>query len=592
MKKMHKISYKTKMVLCYFLLVSIPFILSIYPFYQMIVAPVRNNIVDSINQRMMQEANSINTELDKLQHTAYLLSTNTTLNTFFCPGYYSDLEIIEHLNNRIFPVLSWFEASSPDISSYTFFINNTYIPENQFFRHYQNYAARDWMQDMVSSIYQDGFYYESCHPGRNYMSQTEASSKMEFSVFYPLLSSGDYLEATIRPSALFGKMNSTPVLESGRIIAVDANAELLTPSLSDLPSAVLKDSLLSHRILDSDNLSRSIQIQGNTYFVSSQKIDRLDSYIICLVPGRELSAPAAGVTHRFILYILLFTGIIILLTYLISSLLIRRINKIVDGIHKIQNGDFDVHIATHGHDEIDQLADDINYMSYTINDLINREYKARVLQAETELSALQAQINPHFLFNILDTFKMMAVIHDLDDLAESIASLGTLMRYNITSGRQKSTIETEVRVITDYIRIQNLLLNNRVHLSLEISDQVRNRYIPHFILQPIIENSFVHGFRDKLDGLCIRLRISEESGLLHIIIEDNGTGMTELQKNEIYQSFETARQTMEVTPNGKSIGLANVYLRLYLIFGDGFSFDLGTSQAGGMAVNLTLPDKL
>lgn len=589
---MRKISYKTKMVCCYFLLVSIPLIFSIYPSYQVIVAPVRQNIIDSINQRMMQEVNSINTELDKLQHTAYLLSTNTTLNTFFYPGYYSDLEIIEHLNNRIFPILSWFEASSPDISSYTFFINNTYIPENQFFRHHKNYASLDWMQEMTASIYSSGYYYETCHPERNYMSQTESSSKMEFSVFYPLLSTGDYLEASIRPGTLFSKMNSTPVLESGRIVAVDGNGTLLTPSLPDLEPAVLTDCLISSSVLTSDSLSQSIQIQGVPYFLSSQKIDRLDSYIICLVPGSELSNPASGVRQRFIIYILLFTSIIILLTYLISSLLIRRINRIVDGIHKIQGGNFDVHIRTHGHDEIDQLATDINYMSYTINDLINREYKAKVLQAETELSALQAQINPHFLFNILDTFKMMAVIHDLDELAESIASLGSLMRYNISSGKQKATIETEVRVITDYINIQNLLLNNRVHLLLQISEQAKNRYIPHFILQPIIENSFVHGFRDKLDDLYIKLQISEVDGLLHIVIEDNGIGIAEEQKHAIFQTFETVKQTMETASNGRSIGLANVYLRLYLIFQDSFTFALGTSDIGGMAVSLTLPDRI
>lgn len=592
MKIIYRISYKTKMVLCYFLLVSIPLICSIYPFYQLIVSPVRRNMVDGINQRMDQELDAVHAELDKILQAVYLLSTNTTLNTFFLPNYYSDLEIIENLNDDIYPILSWFEASSPSISSYTFFVSNTCIPENQFFQHYENYASQNWMSDMVSGIYENGYYFEDSHENRIYTNQTEQAGKTVFSVYFPLLSNGNYLEASIKPSTLFDGMTATPVLDSGCMIATDAEGNLLTPSLPNVSPAALKESLLSSNVLTDNTLSQQISIQEDTYFLSLRKIEQLDSFLICLVPSSVLSNPVSGVRQRFFIFILLITIIIVLLTYLISCLLIRRINKIVDGIHKIQGGNFDVRIVTHGQDEIDQLAADINYMSFTVNELINREYKAKVLQAKTELSALQAQINPHFLFNILDTFKMMAVIHDLDDFAESIASLGSLMRYNITSEKHISTIATEIKVIKDYITIQNLLLNNRVSFILQISEQVTGNYIPHFILQPIIENSFVHGFLNKLDNLIVRLSIQRSEGFLHILIEDNGSSITDAQRTALYQTFEAARRTMEVASNGKSIGLANVYLRLYLIFKDNFSFELETSELGGMAVSLTLADNL
>ena len=292
---------------------------------------------------------------------------------------------------------------------------------------------------------------------------------------------------------------------------------------------------------------------------------------------------------------------IVLLSYLLSTLLIRKINTIIDAVHKIQEGDFHVAIPVNGEDEIDQLATDINYMSFKINELINRVYKARMLQKETELSALQAQINPHFLFNILDTFKMIAIIHDLDDFSDSIAALGNLMRYNISPASYHCTLEHELQIIRDYINIQNLLLNNRVTLLLSVPDNLLRFEIPNFILQPIIENSFVHGFENKLSELIIKVTIYRGDSSIIIKIEDNGTGISAEQQQMLTAAMKKSTETLEVEPislepqekessrSGKSIGILNVNLRLFLLYGRHYSFTFSSSDLGGACNTISLP---
>lgn len=588
-KKMH---YKSKLILCYLVLVSFPLILCLVLLYQSIVKPVRENTVHAISQRMDQELNSINSKVEKIRNVSYLLSTNTVINKFFVPKFYSDLDLIEILNNDIFPLLSWMEASNTEISHYNFFTSNTSIPETKFIHQYDDYRTKPWMIQMESAILDSGYYLEPCHENRSYHYGTDGGQPV-FSLFYPLLTDGSYLEICIRPSVFFDAMNAAPAMESGFLLAADGHGQIISGFPSHIP-AKLQASLEKYLSRESGWKAAGadpilITLDGSDYLVMIKPVAELDSFLLCAVPNSEIIAPVVKAQQSFALVLSAAALGIVLLSYVLSTLLIRRIHRIIDAVHKIQEGDFHVTIPVDGKDEIDQLATDINYMSVQINELINRVYKARMLQKETELSALQAQINPHFLFNILDTFKMIAIIHDLDDFSDSIAALGNLMRYNISPTSQHCTLEHELQIIRDYVNIQNLLLNNRVTLILSVPDSLLYFEIPNFILQPIIENSFVHGFENKMDELVIRVTISQREAGITITIEDNGTGIGEEQKSALLQSMKESTEKLEIGPSGKSIGIVNVNLRLFLLYGDTYTITFSSSDLGGACTTLFLP---
>lgn len=585
-KKMH---YKSKLILCYMVLVSLPLALSIILLYNSIIKPVQDNAMKSIENRMEQELHSIDSQMDKLDKVAYLLSTNTTLNRFFTPQYYDDLTIIKAMNNDISPLMSWLEASNPDIFQYHFFTENSSIPETSFFHQYSSFAEDEWVRNMQEGIALSGHYWESAHPGRSYRRFGNNYGQTVYSLFYPLLTSGNYLEISVLPSVFFENLEALPVLNSGFLVASTLDGTLISGNVPSEFIPALEKFLTDTNWKADSEKPYAATIDGDSYFICHRTIPELETRIIAIVPSIDILEPLERSRQYFILSILAAITGTVLLSLILSSILIRRINRMTEGVQKIQEGNFHVCLPVDGNDEIDQLASAINYMAVRIDDLINSVYKAQVLQKETELAAMQAQIDPHFLFNILDTFKMIAVINDLDDFSDSIAALGSLMRYNISSASDRRTLRQEIKILQDYINIQNLLLNDRVSLLLSVPDKLLDFEIPSFILQPIAENSFVHGFHNKLDKLILKVTVGLRNTCVEIRIEDNGTGISDEQKQKLYESMEEAANSIRIAPKGSSIGLANVYLRLYLHYGNTVSLKLSSSSLGGACVTLLLP---
>ncbi len=590
MKFFQKMHYKSKLVLCYLLLVSIPLTLSIVLLYNSIIKPVQDNAMKSIESRLDQELYTVSSQMEKLDKVAYLLSTNTTINRFFMPEYYDDLTIIKAMNNDILPLMSWLEASNPDIFQYHFFTDNPSIPETSFLHHCDTFRDETWMQEMQEEISRTGYYWESAHPGRSYRRFGNGQGQTVYSLFYPLLTDGNFLEICIRPSVFFDSAQALPVLNSGFLAYTALDGTFISGNVPTESLSSLEELLAAS---ESDLLNSSspyaVTLDDSPYFVCHRTVDGLNTRITALVPAEDILEPQERAKQSFALSILATITGTILLSFVLSSLLIHRINKMTESVQKIQEGDFHVHLPVSGEDEIDQLANAINYMAIQIDDLINKVYKAEVLQKETELAALQAQIDPHFLFNILDTFKMIAIIHNLDEFSDSIAALGSLMRYNISASSDHCTLRQELKILQDYIKIQNLLLNDRVTLLLTVPEELLDFEIPNFILQPIAENAFVHGFQDKLDALILKVDITDQHDYAEIRIEDNGAGIGEQQKHILYESMKAAADSVRIVSPGQGIGLANVYLRLYLHYGDSISLHLEESALGGACIVLILP---
>lgn len=590
MKLFQKMHYKSKLILCYLILVSIPLSLSIVLLYNSIIKPVQDNAMKSIESRLEQELHTVSSQMEKLDKVAYLLSTNTTVNHFFTPEYYDDLTIIKAMNNDILPLMSWLEASNPDIFQYHFFTGNPSIPETSFFHHCGSFQEEAWMKEMQTEVSRAGYYWEGAHSGRSYRRFGNSQGQTVYSLFYPLLTDGNYLEICIRPSVFFDNLETLPVLSSGSLAYTTLEGNLIAGNIPSGTASSLEELFSKVRYDAPDPLNPyAVTLDGVPYFVCYRTVDSLKTRIIALVPAEDILEPQERAKQYFTLSILATITGTILLSLVLSSLLIHRINKMTESVEKIQAGDFHVHLPISGEDEIDQLASAINYMAVQIDSLINKVYKAEVLQKETELAALQAQIDPHFLFNILDTFKMIAIIHNLDDFSDSIAALGSLMRYNISASSDHCLLRQELKILQDYINIQNLLLNNRVTLLLSVPEELLDFEIPNFILQPIAENSFVHGFQNKLDALILKVSIADREDCVEIRIEDNGTGIEDAQKLMLYDSMKEAAASFRIASPGQGIGLANVYLRLYLHYGNSVSLHLEQSSLGGACVFLALP---
>ncbi len=258
-------------------------------------------------------------------------------------------------------------------------------------------------------------------------------------------------------------------------------------------------------------------------------------------------------------------------------------------VKTIQKGNFDIRIPLYGEDEIDELAQEINIMAGKINELINTVYLSENLQKESQLAALQSQINPHFLFNTLETMKMAAELGETERLKTGLTSLGGLMRYTLSAAKNPVSLDIELRNLSYYMNIQNMLLDDRIRFRVDIPEDIQKKvHILPLTLQPILENSIQHGFKRRIGILEILLTLEQSDNGTLLSVSDNGSGITEKTLKNLLAELKKDQQPQNTKARG-GIGLWNVNRRLVLTFGEASALLITQNPMGGVITCFFLP---
>lgn len=222
--------------------------------------------------------------------------------------------------------------------------------------------------------------------------------------------------------------------------------------------------------------------------------------------------------------------------------------------------------------EIDTLYDDFENMTQKVTDLINKNYKAMLVQRESELKMLQSQINPHFIFNTLEAINSFALIYDATEINEITMAFSELIEQSIgyTSDKEH-TFAQEIHLIDCYLTIIRIRYGNKILISKDIDDGILKISMPALILQPIVENSVIHGIKPSDKKFEIKISAHKIGNDLIIKIRDNGTGIEKNKIDKLNQLFMTEKNSTE-----KSIGLINVNKRLKLLYGDNYHLKISS----------------
>lgn len=270
-------------------------------------------------------------------------------------------------------------------------------------------------------------------------------------------------------------------------------------------------------------------------------------------------------------------------------LLVRQINQsvhgVISGIQKFQEGDMEAQVEVKYHDEIGEIADNFNGMTGRIKKLIKEIKTVTAKQKNAEIRALEAQINPHFLYNTLDSINWMAIEKGEYEISRMIRNLGIILRYSVSKSNSIVTIEMVEDWLEKYISLQQMRFDHTFDYKIYVEEQAKQQKIHKLLIQPFIENAILHGLKEKHgDGLlCVDIRLSEDNRTICIIIEDNGSGMTEKEK-EHYNNREEA-----VRDDGRSIGLHNVFARLEMYYGELAEWNVTSFPDMGTVITLKIP---
>lgn len=319
--------------------------------------------------------------------------------------------------------------------------------------------------------------------------------------------------------------------------------------------------------------------------VDSKEVGLSGMTVYNVVSPKILQSELKAIQNNLLVLILLILIFNIIITMLIFRLFNNKIQTLIHYMEKVQNGRLNSRIPIKTHDEIGKLGISFNQMCDKLEEYINRVYYAEINQKNAELNMLQAQINPHFLFNTLETIRMKAHNDGNEELASMTALLGSLFRWNVKSSDKIISIAEELDYIKTYLEIQQFRRSSEFEFEINVPDDILYLGIPKLILQPLVENVFSHGFESKLRDCNIIISGMLCNGTVELLIADNGVG---IDKQTLHQ-LEIKKNLSPKDLNHSQIGIVNVHQRLRLIFGDCYGVEIESRESVGTTVKIELP---
>ncbi|UGB32044.1 cache domain-containing sensor histidine kinase [Metabacillus sp. B2-18] len=335
----------------------------------------------------------------------------------------------------------------------------------------------------------------------------------------------------------------------------------------------------------SDKQGYQIQnVYGRSFFVTYSKSPYANWTYWNVLPFGTMFAK---VTMIKFLVIFLFLAISISSIYLVirfSKRITNPIENLVSAMKFVQKEDFKLtenFTPSQYQDEVGMLHRNFFVMIERINQLINENYEKQLLIKDTEFKALQSQINPHFLYNTLESINWLAKVNQQHQISKMVESLGYLLRNAISLKDDVITVEQEVEMVEHYVTIQKFRFEERLEFSLVMDDKVKNAKLPKLILQPLVENAIHYALEMMIEPCEICLLAFKEGDKLRLVVEDNGPGMDE-------QQLELVKKG-EIKTRGNGIGLRNIDSRIKFVFGTEYGLQIDSEVNKGTKVCIVIP---
>ena len=303
-----------------------------------------------------------------------------------------------------------------------------------------------------------------------------------------------------------------------------------------------------------------------------------------LIPSSALNANQTMLLSSTILVFVLVLVLFVVLFIFISRGLTRPLDQMADTMNRIRQGETELRLPEMRQDELSKLGNTFNSMLDRIEDLIAREYQTAIQLNDTKYKALQTQVNPHFLYNTLDTMSAIAMIHDCQIVSTLCHALSDLFRYSLRMDEPLAPISEELKHLKNYMFVINVRMNDSIHMTIDIPADMLKTRVPRLSLQPLVENAISHGLRNKRGEKQIHISARRTQTEILLSIADNGVGMSE----EMLEKVRTMNPEKALSAS-TSIGLLNIAARLKLLFGREYGLEVESGEQEGTTVTLHIP---
>ncbi|MGD6805251.1 sensor histidine kinase [Rossellomorea vietnamensis] len=402
-----------------------------------------------------------------------------------------------------------------------------------------------------------------------------------------------YISLDIAPEKIVNLSRNLYNADTEEFYLLTSEGELIYSSNSDI-SRNQKSQEWIPEIVEGKETSGTLEWKEDS-FSGVMMYDRLSPsaggwILVKRVSYAHLYESAFSVAKINIMFGVIGLTLVILSVLFVSFKITSPIRVLLHNIQKVEEGDMKIESQSFGTDEIGMLGSRFQEMITRVNHLINREYKLELENKTNQLKVLQSQINPHFLYNALQSIGTIALKNKVPQIYTLLTHLSKIMRYGMNMEEDIVTLRKEINYTNAYLLLQKERFGEHLYYSVEVDESIWEAKVPKMLLQPVIENYFKHGFDIREGTGILKLKCSREQEYLVIEIQDNGAGVTEERLQEIRAHFQTSAKNK--TGGETSIGLKNVYMRLKLYYDSEASLDFQNIEGGGFMVTMRLPAEM
>jgi two-component system sensor histidine kinase YesM len=549
------------------------FLISIIPFFGLIYysyTSTRDQITEQTYASLSGTLNQINTNienrLDYYHQLSNIMYMDSQLRNYLSNNYeqaFYYLDAFEYINRQFSSML----ALNTNVRGITIFIDNkTLYSDGEYIRYTEELPEA--VRQLAIEAGGDTVYTQT-----DDHTITLARSLSYFSLTHPY----GILTIQISDAELFSLIENENNNKS--VYIIDQTGRVITTGDKSLASKRLYDTFPIEDELQSAFGKFDKQVNGEGRFFTYKELSNGWRTVIT-VPYHELLANTNKATTRIIWISIVAFAASILLIYLTTKVITKRIEKLLLHIRKVERGDFQGSVQFMGHDEIGQLSFAFNKMASKIQDLIEDVYVKEISTKEAELTTLQAQINPHFLYNTLASISSLALKEGGTQVYQMVNYLAKYYRISLNKGKRIILVNQEIQLVKNYIAIQEIRFRGMLHMHYDLDEDLFKFTTIKLILQPFIENCINHAIcHESGINIIVKLRADGEDILFQVI--DDGAGMS---RGHVEDAFQKAN-------NLSGYGIKNVNDRIQLTYGEQYGVDVFSRIGIGTTVTLRIPKR-
>lgn len=569
-----------KMILGYILLIFIPVVTFGYYYYNKIYDSLSSQFVESRQKILEQAYANMKADLARIDSTQRMLQYNPYVMDYLDGSYASDSESIYAYNRYINPVIMQSLNISPEIEALRIYVTKPGV-----------LPITDRLLERSALDAQGAADSRGLMPGLGKWVLPDPSMEAPPLVFYQNIYNPDFTEII---GLLELRVSSELIRKFYRATGGGNWTALLLPP-EGMPEG--REDVLAE--LDEASRARLASLDRQPYFMNREVIVNqlfIKELGVRVAVIGKVSEVFRSIRNQELVMIATLAVLLALLSlayYNLASTITKRVLRLARHMRNLNNDNLKQSVSKEDKpgrkDEISFLTDTYNSMLLRMDELINNVHRAELRNKEAAYKVLQAQIKPHFLYNTLETIRMLAESNNDTEVAEISYWFGKLMRYSLSAQEDHTVLSQEIETVVFYLNIHKMRLQKRLTYEVDVAMDAGTLSCPRFILQPLVENSIIHGASVTLRPVHIKIQAAETDEEIRISVADSGIGIPEAQLKQMNTRLSNGAELKSGEEAGGGVGLYNVSERIKSFYGGASRLVLESTEGEGTCLTIIIP---